>query len=69
MNRYEQIKNFDIDNMAWFIQTILEETENNMLHKLSEYGLEVSLVTLDTEVRHAGILADLFKEVKDASDT
>lgn len=69
MTRYEQIKNFDVDNMAWFIQTLLEETENNMLNRLSEYGLEVSMVTLDTSVRHASIIADLLKEVNNGPDT
>lgn len=70
MNRYEQIKNFSIDDLAWFIQTLLQTTEDNMLQKLSEYGVEVSVVSLEPSVRHASILADLLKEVDvNASDT
>ena len=53
--------------MAWFIQTIIEDTEQNMLSKLAEYGLEVSVITLDPTIRHSQILRDL--EVDDGSDT
>jgi hypothetical protein len=59
MTRYEMLQTLSIDDLAWFIQTIIEETEQNMLSKLAEYGLEVSLVTLDSSIRHAKILADL----------
>lgn len=59
MTRYEILQTLSIDDLAWFIQTIIEETEQNMLHKMSEYGVEVSLVTLDRDIRHAKILADL----------
>lgn len=68
MTRYEKILTFDVDNMAWFIQTLLEETEDNMLNKLAEYGLEVSVVTLDKDIRHAKIINDLLEE-QDGSDT
>lgn len=59
MRRYDKIKDFDIDNMAWFVQTIIEQTEQEMLEKLSTYGLEVSLISLDPAIRHMKILADL----------
>lgn len=68
MTRYDSIKTFSLDDMAWFIQTLLEETEDNMLNKLAEYGIEVSLVTLDRDVRHAKIIADLLEE-RDATDS
>ena len=69
MTRAEKIQSFDLDNLAWFIQTIIEGTEQNMLNKLAEYGLEVSVVTLDPSIRHAQIIADLLKEDNDGSDT
>lgn len=69
MTRYDKIKTFDIDNMAWFLQTIIDDTENNMLNKLSEYGVDVSLATLDPQIRHAKMLADLLTEVDDGADT
>ena len=59
MTRYDKIKTFDIDNMAWFIQTIIDTTEEEMLEKLATYGLEISHVTLAPEIRHAKIIADL----------
>jgi hypothetical protein len=69
MTRYDKIKEFSIDDLAWFIQTIIEDTEQNMLSKLSEYGLEVSLCTLDATIRHAKILGDLIVEVDDGADS
>lgn len=69
MNRYNQIKTFDIDNMAWFIQTLIEDTEHNMLNKLAEYGVEISLVSLEPNIRHAKIIADLLVEVDNGPDT
>lgn len=67
MSRYEKIKNFDIDNMAWFIQTIIEDTEQQMLDKLATYGLEITFVAPSSDIRHAKIIADL--EVEDGDDT
>lgn len=65
MRRYDKIKTFDIDNMAWFIQTIINDTEDNMLNKLAEYGIDVSMVRLDENLQHLKILNDL--EVEDDS--
>lgn len=67
MTRYERIKNFDMDNMAWFIQTIIEDTEQQMLDKLATYGLDITFVAPSPDIRHAKVLADL--EVDDGSDT
>ena len=68
MTRYNKIRNFDLDDMAWFIQTLLEDTEQNMLAKLAEYGVEVNIVTLEPAIRHAKIVADLLEE-QDATDS
>lgn len=67
MTRYDKIKTLAIDDMAWFIQAIIEDTEQNMLNKLSEYGLEVTLASLEPSIRHLKILRDL--EVDDGPDT
>ena len=69
MTRYEKIKGFSVDDMAWFILTILEDAEQGMLNKLAEYGLEVSVVTLEPELRKANIIASLMVEESDATDT
>ena len=69
MTRFDEIKEFDIDDLAWFIQTIIEDTEQGMITKLAEYGLDVSIVTLDPAIRHAKILGDLNVEVDDGSNT
>lgn len=67
MTHYEMVKTLSIDDMAWFVQTIIEQTEQQMLDKLLEYGVEVSLVTLDPSIRHAKIVSDL--EVDDGTDS
>lgn len=64
MTRYDEIMKFNVDDLAWFILTLLEETEQNMLGKLAEYGVEVNLVTLDPNIRHCKIIDDLLKEVE-----
>lgn len=69
MTRYERIKSFSIDDMAWFILTILEDAEQGMLSKLAEYGLEVSMVTLEPELRKTKIVASLMMEENDGTDT
>lgn len=69
MTRYDKIREFSPDNMAWFILTIIEDTEQNMLSKLAEYGLEVSLASLDSKLRHEKILLDLFVEDDDGTNT
>ena len=62
MTRYEKIKGFSVDDMAWFILTILEDAEQGMLNKLAEYGLEISVVTLEPELRKTKIVASLMEE-------
>lgn len=69
MTRYDKIREFSPDDMAWFILTIIEDTEQNMLSKLAEYGLEVSLASLDSKLRHKKILLDLFVEDDDGTNT
>lgn len=68
MTRYEKIKGFSVDDMAWFILTILEDAEQGMLNKLAEYGLEISVVTLEPELRKTKIVASLMEE-SDGADT
>ena len=69
MTRYEKIKSLSIDDMAWFILTILEDTEQGMLSKLSEYGLEISMVTLNPEIRKIKIIESLMVVENDGTDT
>jgi hypothetical protein len=69
MTRYEKIKSLSIDDMAWFILAILEDAEQGMLSKLEEYGLEVSMVTLEPELRKTKIVASLMVEENDGTDT
>ena len=69
MTRYEKIKSLSIEDMAWFILTILEDAEQGMLSKLAEYGLEVSVVTLEPELRKAKIVASLMVEENDGTNT
>lgn len=69
MTRYEKIKSFSVDDMAWFILTILEDAEQGMLSKLAEYGLEVNMVTLEPELRRANIIASLMVEESDVANT
>lgn len=69
MRRYDKIKEFNVCDMADFIFTIIDVTEQEMLGKLAEYGLEVSLVSLDPSIRKAKIIDDLLVEDDDATDT
>lgn len=69
MTRYEKIKSLSIDDMAWFILAILEDAEQGMLSKLAEYGLDVSMVTLEPELRKTNIVASLMVEENDGTDT
>ena len=63
MNTYEKLKEWPVEEVAWFVLTCITETENNMLNKLAEYGVEVSIVSLDPEIRHATLVRDLLKEI------
>ena len=69
MTRYEKIKSLSVDDMAGFILTVLEDAEQGMLNKLAEYGLEVSVVTLEPEFRKNNIIASLMVEESDAANT
>jgi hypothetical protein len=65
--RFDAIKEFDVNELAEFILTLIVDTENNMLNKLSEYGVEVTVVSLDPQIRHSQIVHDLLEE--DDGDT
>lgn len=69
MTHYDKIQKLSPDDVAWLILTVIENTEQNMLNKLAEYGLEISLAHFDPNVRHKNILLDLLKEYDDGSDT
>ena len=69
MTRYEKIREFSPDDMARFILTLIEDTEQNMLSKLSEYGFDISLMSLDPNIRHEKILLDLFVEEDNGTTT
>lgn len=65
MTRYEQIKSWDVDNLATFIYDIIAETEEHMLGVISALGIEASLCSLSEDVRIANIKHDLLQEVDD----
>ena len=62
MNTYEAVMNYDVDELADFILGIILETEDNMLNKLSMYGLEISVVQLDENIPHTQIVKDLLED-------
>ena len=68
MTRYEMVQTLSIDDLAWFIFTIIETTENQMLEKLATYGLDVNILSLDPQLRQKGIVNDLLKEVDNATN-
>lgn len=65
MNRYQKIKSYDVDTLAEFIYGLIAETENSMLGKLSALGVEVSLCSLNEDLRIAQIKRDLLEEEDD----
>lgn len=69
MNTYEKLKEWPVEEVAWFMLTLIIDTEERMLNKLSEYGIDVSIVQIDPELRHAAMVRDLLMEGDDASDT
>ena len=50
------------DVLAVFITTLVNETEDQMLHKLDEYGIQCSFVRPSDELRDANNLAMLLEE-------
>lgn len=63
---YQRIKDMSIDQLAQFITTLIDETEDKMLYKLAEYGIEASIARPAPEFRIANNLALLLSEVDDA---
>ena len=63
MTRYEMIGQLSLDDLAWFIQTIIETTEQELLESLSRHGVDADLLTLAPEVRHRKIVSDLEVEM------
>lgn len=65
MNQYQKIKSYDVDTLACFIYGLIAQTEDDMLGKLSALGVEVSLCSLDEDLRIAQIKRDLLEEEDD----
>lgn len=65
MNKYQKIKSYDVDTLACFIYGIIAQTEDSMLGKLSALGVDVSLCSLDMDLRIAQIKRDLLEEEDD----
>lgn len=53
------------DTLAAFVTGIIQGTEERMLTKLDEYGIQASIVTPSEEVRTLDNLAMLLEEVDD----
>ena len=62
MTTYDLIKNMSVEDLAWYSLTLIIETEDAMLEKLSTYGIDVDIIRLDPQIRHATMVADLLKE-------
>lgn len=52
--------------LAAFMTGLMKGTEESILGKLDEYGIQASLVTPSEDVRTLDNLADLLQEVDDA---
>ena len=65
MNKYQEIKSYDVDALAGFIYGLIAQTEDNILGKLSALGVEVSLCSLGEDLRIAQIKRDLLEEQDD----
>ena len=65
MNKYQKIKSYDVDTLAGFIYGLIVQTEDSVLGKLSALGVEVSLCSLDDDLRIAQIKRDLLEEEDD----
>lgn len=69
MTRYEKLQAMSVEDLAWYSLTLIIETEDQMLEKLAMYGLDIDIVRLDPQIRHAALVRDLMKEDDDAEDT
>ena len=65
MNRYDEIKSYDVNTMAAFIYGVIATTEESIIGKLSALGIDVSLCSLSEDVRIAKIKSDLLEEPDD----
>ena len=65
MTLYEKILTFNVDDMAIFIQEIVNSTEERLLQDVSKQGYEVSLVRIHPDVQFANNLKTLLTEFDD----
>ena len=65
MNRYQKIKSYDVDTLACFIYSIIAQTEEDLVGKLSALGIDASLCSLSEDLRIAQIKHDLLEEQDD----
>ena len=65
MNRYDEIKSYDVDQLAAFIYSTIATTEEVIVGQLSALGIDVSLCSLNEDVRIAKIKNDLLEEPDD----
>lgn len=66
MKRYEKLQAMSVEDLARYSLTLIIETEDQMLEKLAMYGLDIDIVRLDPQIRHATLVRDLMKEDDDA---
>lgn len=67
MTLYEKIKTcWDQNDLAHFITTLINETEDKMLYKLAEYGIEASIARPSYELQVTNNLAMLMEDSDDA---
>ena len=64
MTTFDQITQSP-DILATFLTTLVRETEDKMLAKLDEYGIQASIVRVAEEVQDTENLAMLLQEVPD----
>jgi len=65
VNRYEQIKQMSLDEMAAFIYGIIDQAELQIFENFSkQYGIGISRVTLAPEIQILVHKQELLKEVK-----
>lgn len=70
MTLYRKIKEvWDEKDIATFITMLIQETEDKMLCKLSEYGIEVSIARPAYGIAVANNLMMLLEEVPEDANT
>lgn len=62
MTVYEQILSMSPEDLAWYSLTLIETTEDEMLNRLAAMGIDLDIVRVDPELRHAGILKTLLED-------